>query len=190
MPSEEASGEEPNSRRAVFLSTASTAGLSRILGTLKTPNPARDQHECETDDPGPCRKRLANFGQTKMRSKRNEKQNQRNNPYNHRWSFTGVVHFCVFLLFVESEMPLCGSTKGRAPIRSVQNARVVTAVSRCFHSRAGAGAGEPLPASPGQAVEADAARRRLSRRKSAPVLPIQVARSWKILSRNPMRVTA
>jgi len=90
-------------------------------GRLKTPNPARDQQQGETDDPRPCRKRLANFDQTKMRDERNKKQNQRNNPYNHRWSFTGVVHFCVFLLFVEKgtvfckrlatcEMPLCGST--------------------------------------------------------------------------------
>jgi len=98
------------------------------LARLKTPNSARDQNQCETDDPGPCRKRLANSHHTKMRSKRNEKQDQRNNPYNHRGSLTGVLHFCVFVLFVES-----GSTvKQSLRFRSNQDAGLVAAGSRCF----------------------------------------------------------
>jgi len=59
----------------------------RALG-LEPSNPAGNQQEPITDNPTPCRNGVAESDQAKVRGEGNEKEDERNNPYRHRWSFT------------------------------------------------------------------------------------------------------
>lgn len=59
---------------------------------LQATDPACNQKEPKTDNPGPGCDRFANMGKAEVRGNCHEEEHETDDPDNHRWSFTGIAH--------------------------------------------------------------------------------------------------
>ncbi len=93
---------------------------------LKTANPASQQEQSETDDPGPHCNRTRNGYNAKSRRQGNHIKHQRYYPNNHCGSLSGITHDCAPVICGWREQFTPHRAAGLSPLR-----RPATRIQRC-----------------------------------------------------------